>query len=113
MQLALTFIMQRASHDSYNVAVQERKATCRIIASAESSTCYCISPIKNWCLPYQQGDVATVATMQMIYLRALYICYVKSDVYRRHCPHAYMKKKAINGSANHITNYWHLTFEGY
>ena len=50
-----------------NVAVQERKATCRIIASTESSTHNYVSPIKNWCLPYQDGDVATVASVQMIY----------------------------------------------
>ena len=106
MQIASTFTMQRANHD--NVAVQEMLLVGSLLV--QSSTCYYISPIKNWLFSQQDVYMATVATIQIMYLCALYICYVKCAVYMRHCPHAYLK--AINGGANHITDYLHLTFEG-
>ena len=48
MQLASTFIMQRAIAMTANVAVQKRNATCRIIASVEFDMLVYKSPIKYW-----------------------------------------------------------------
>ena len=86
MQIASTFTMQRARHELM-FAVQEMLLVGSLLV--QSSTRYYISPIKNWLFSQQDGYMATVATMQIMYLCALYIC--KCAVYMRHCPHAYLK----------------------
>ena len=101
---AISFNFHYAESWSWQLMLRYKKgklATCRIIASTENSTCYYISPIKNWCLPYLDGDVAMVARMRMVYLRALYICYVKCAVYIRHCPHAHIKSVSIETAWSH------------
>ena len=107
MQIASTFTMQRARHELM-FAVQERNATCRIIASAEFDTLLHKSHQKLVVFPTRWLHGNGCYNANYVLMRPLYLqmCCIHETL------PSCLSKNNINGGANHITNYLHLTFEG-
>ena len=61
--ISFNFLLCRELVVKVNVAVQERNATYRIAANVERLMRKYISPNKTGCFAYQDGNIATVATI--------------------------------------------------